>query len=102
MQKSETNKNIAIVILLLLLLMIFPAYYFLYFRHHIYYQFCIEQIKRINGILLGDEPPDFKLKEISAIRTDRFPEDLKDIVLQIKAALTKYVSTYSQEMTLIE
>lgn len=102
MQKSETNKNIAIVILLLLLLMIFPAYYFLYYRHHIYYRFCIEQIRRINGILLGDETPDFKLKEISAISTDRFPEDLKDIVLQIKAALTKYVSTYSQEMTRIE
>lgn len=102
MQKSETNKNISIVILLLLFLMIFPAYYFLYYRHHIYYQFCIEQIKRINDILLGDETPNDKFRKILKIDTKKFPDNLKDIVRKIETALKKSVSVYQKEETRIE
>jgi len=102
MQKSETNKNVSIAILLLLFFMIFPAYYFLYYRHHLYYRFCIEQVKRINGILLSELSEDEKLKGIMAIKTNRFPKELNEIVRYIKEALTKSIGVYRTMQTSIE
>lgn len=102
MQVSESNKNVAIVILLLLFFMIFPSYYFLYYRHYLYYRFCVEQVRRINGILLDDTGPDRKLEEIRKIKTDRFPKDLLDIVVQITDALKNSVGIYMTRQTDIE
>ena len=87
MQRSETNKNVAMAFLLLLLLSIFPAYYIIYYRHRVYFKYCIEQVKRVNSILLDDTSDKEKLRKITPIPTDRFPEQLKDIVQKIKEAL---------------
>ena len=54
MQRSESNKNVAIVLLILLLLSIFPLYYFMYYRQRFRYQSYIENIRQINAILLSN------------------------------------------------
>ena len=102
MQKSETNKNVAIVLLLLLLLMIFPAYYFLYYRHVLYNQFCVGQVQRINQILLGDTAPEKKLTSIQKIATYRFPEKLQTVVQQITDALRVSIENRKTSQTNIE
>ncbi len=65
MQKSESNKSVAVTILIILLLLIFPAYYLLYYRHRLYYHFCVERIRSINDILLSKMSAEDKLKAIS-------------------------------------
>lgn len=102
MQRSETNKNVAIVILVFLFLMIFPAYYFLYYRHHLYYRFCMERIGIINGILLGKAPVEEKLAEIRSMNTSRFPEELESIVRQITDALSMSANVYKKKLYDIE
>lgn len=102
MQKSEQNKNVAIIILVLLLLSIFPAYYFMYYRHRLYYRFYIERVKRINGILLSDASAADKLKSIQPIATDRFPDKLKDIVGQIIHALQQSIDNDAVSQNNIE
>ena len=87
MQKSETNKNVAIVLLSLLFVSIFPAYYFLYYRHRLYYEFCLDRVKRINEILLEDIDPQEKLNRIDQLATNRFPHSLQTIVAQVRQAL---------------
>lgn len=87
MQKSETNKNVAIAILILLLLSIFPAYYFIYYRHRVYYQYCVDKVRKINDILLCNSTADDKLKEIMPIPTDSFPTELRQVVEKIKHVL---------------
>lgn len=89
MQRSETNKNVAIAMLVLLLLSIFPAYYFIYYRHRVYYQYCVEKVRAINDILLSDSTAEEKLKDIKPISTDRFPAELLQVVGKIKQALTE-------------
>jgi signal transduction histidine kinase len=64
MQKSENNKTVAVIILVILLIMIFPAYYFLYYRHRLYYSFCVDRIHAINVILMSDDEPKVKLEKI--------------------------------------
>ena len=71
LQRSETNKNVSIIILIILLLLILPAFYLLYYRHKLYYRFCIERINRINDILLSDISPVNKLHEINELWDNR-------------------------------
>lgn len=87
MQRSEANKNVAVAILVLLLLSIFPAYYFMYYRHIMYYRYCLERVKQINDILLSDSSAEDKLHEINPISIEGFPEELKEVVEKIKVAL---------------
>ena len=87
MMKSETNKNVAIALLVLLLLSILPVYYVMYYRHRLTFQFCIEQIKHINAVLLSDVSVEKKLKEVDRVNSDRLPERLRNIVQQIREAL---------------
>ena len=87
MQRSETNKNVAIAILVLLLLSIFPAYYFIYYRHRVYYQYCVDKVRSINEILLRYSSAEEKLKEILPLSTERFPAELSQLVDRIKRAL---------------
>ena len=87
MMKSETNKNVAIALLVLLLLSILPVYYVMYYRHRLTFQFCIEQIKHINAVLLSDVSVEKKLKEVNRVNSDRLPERLRNIVQQIREAL---------------
>lgn len=67
MQRSETNKNVAIAILIILLLSILPAYYFVYYRHRLYYRFCVEKVHQINEVLLSDRLPEEKLALINKL-----------------------------------
>ena len=102
LQKSETNKNVAIGILVLLLLLIFPAYYFMYYRHRLHYVFCVDRIRRINEILLSRETAEKKLSSIWPLTTDRFPEELQMIVQRIIEALRSSIETMKISQTNIE
>ena len=102
MQKSESNKNVAIAILVLLLVSIFPAYYFIYYRHRVYERFCVEQVKNINALLLGSSDEEEKLQRISRIDTSRFPDELKAIVLQVTDALRHFIDARRETQTHIE
>lgn len=92
MLKSESNKNVAVILLILGLLLIFPAYYFLYYRHRLFYRYCIDKVNSINEILLSLDSSESKLQKICEIRTDKFPYQLKEIVGQIKGALENSIS----------
>lgn len=96
MQKSETNKNVAIIILILLLLSIFPAYYFLYDRQRRSYSRCMECITAINEVLLSNANPREKLDRITQTWDSKGSvsglgnrlQPLTAIVEQIKEALS--------------
>ena len=87
MMKSETNKNVAIVLLVLLLLLILPVYYLMYYRRRLSYQFSVEQVKRINTVLLSNVSVEEKLRSVESVDSDRFPERLKNIISQIQETL---------------
>lgn len=98
MQKSETSKNVAIVILILLFVSIFPAYYFLYYRHRLFYNLCLDSVNKINGVLLTDKSSEEKLRLVNVIwdknrwRLTTRNSALNKIVEQIKEALQKSIS----------
>lgn len=93
MQRSENSKNVAMILLVLLLLSIFPAYYFLYYRHVVFYRYCVELINKINDKLLSDLSAQEKLEQLDLIwnRRKRYlsgrENKLADIVNQIRMAL---------------
>ncbi len=96
MQSSQTNKNIAVILLVLVLVSILPAYYFLYYRHRIYYRFCLERINTINEILLDDITPAEKLGRIDLLAKERYPDDLRKIVCDIEKSLAMAVDSRSR------
>ena len=100
MRKQQTDKNIAVVILIIVFLMILPAYYLLYYRHRLYYRFCVEKVKDINAILAADTPSEEKLDAISRI-TDvaEYPERLTAIVDEIRKALADDISRRQRQNT---
>ena len=118
MQKSENSKTVAIVLLVLLLLSIFPAYYFLYYRHRVFYRFCVERIEDINQILLSNLPDREKLHEINQLWDERVKKgiqfhsfgfhsndvinQLDQLVEQICTALRKSISVYHNHQLNIE
>ncbi len=118
MQKSENSKTVAIVLLVLLLLSIFPAYYFLYYRHRVFYRSCVERIKDINQILLSNLPDREKLHEINQLWDERVKkgiqfhafgfhsndviDQLDQVVEQICTALRKNISMYHDHQLSIE
>ena len=103
MRKQQADKNIAIVILIIVFLMILPAYYLLYYRHRLYYRFCVEKVKDINAILAADTPSEEKLDAISRI-TDvaEYPERLTAIVDEIRKALADDISRRQRQNTDVE
>lgn len=102
MQKSESNKTVAVVLLILLLISIIPAYYFLYYRHKLYYRFCVEKIKSINDILLSGDRASLKLEKINLISTENYPTPLQDIVKQIQEALALSIEMEEKQNSNIE
>lgn len=110
MQKSDTNKNVAIVILVCLFILIIPAYYFLYYRHRIYYNLCIHNLDTINKVLLSDITPQMKLRQIDNIweKRDRLSavstiiRPIQDIVEQIKAVLQDSIKHYESQQESLE
>ena len=109
MQRSENNKNVAITLLLLLLLVTIPAYYLLYYRHQVYYRFCIDRVNRINSILLSDATAETKLQQIDNIwnnksltlSADRLAP-LNALVEEIKQALHNSVVSENELQTNLE
>lgn len=99
MQRSESNKNVAIALLVLLLLSILPVYYLVYYRHQMFFRFCLERIQRINDILLSDMSAEQKQRSIKVIASDRFPEKLRNILNQILSALQTAIE-HNQETKL--
>ena len=102
MQRSESNKNVAIVLLILLLLSIFPLYYFMYYRQRFRYQSYVESIRQINAILLSNNTLAEKQQMIRTIATNKFPESLKEITKKVNDALEKSVISYNESSTNIE
>lgn len=92
MQRSENNKTVAIILLVLLLLTILPAYYFLYYRHQLDYQSCIDRIRKMNQLLTSDLSDEQKLKGIDRL-ADFASFDLREEQL---ATLSNIVQTVRQ------
>ena len=67
MQKSQTNKSMAIVILIVLLFIIVLAYLLLYYRHQVYYRFCLDRVIGINNVLEGEDSNQRKLARIKTL-----------------------------------
>lgn len=102
MQRSSTNKTIAVMILVLLFIIILCSYYFLYYRHILFFRFCVEQVNGINGILLSDVSDKDKLERIRFVDVSRFPQQLKDVVAQIKEALCRSMALESKQKFSLE
>lgn len=105
MQRSESNKSIAMVLLILLLLLILVAYYFLYYRHLIHYRFCLEQVEQINSMLLSKENDEEKLERLNQIMTvgnSKWPQNLLSVVEQIQHALQDSVAFNKTQHLTIE
>lgn len=103
MRKQQDDQNVAIVILVILLLSILPAYYILYYRHRLYYRFCVEKVKDINNILTSDKSSADKLESIERLTaTAEYPEQLTLIVNQIVKALADDISLQQRQNTDVE
>ncbi len=55
MQRSQSNKRIAIILLILIFMLIIPAYYMLYYRHRLYHRFRKERMQQTNLEMAEDE-----------------------------------------------
>lgn len=102
LQQAQTGKTVAVAICLLVLLTILPAYYVLYYRHRLYYRFCVERIDGINKVLLSDMTPEEKLLSIEPQMDGDFPERLKDVAEQIVATLRLAVERHLLEANRLE
>lgn len=102
MQNSKNNKIIAIIFLVLLLVAAAGVYYFLYYRHVLFFRFCIDRINGINKLLLSDITDENKLSMINDVDTSRFPKPLKEVVANIKDALQRSVNMNESRKSDIE
>ena len=103
MQHAETNKTVAVILLLLLLVVIVIAYYTLYYRHRIYFRFCVDQVKSINDMLAEDISDKEKLHRLNTeYSTLNFPESLKEIVEKIRVELESSVRRSEEHSLSIE
>lgn len=94
MQQSQASKTIAITLCVIVLLLILPAYYVLYYRHRLYYRFCVERIDAVNAIVLSDLTPAEKLMRVEPCLSDDYPDELKSVVERIVEALREAVATH--------
>lgn len=115
MQKSEVNKNVAIVLLVLLLFLIAPVWYFLYYRHLLFYRYSIERVNSINQILLSNVSNEERLHRIGRLwnvsvvsaeaahsRQAALLVELNTVVTQIIAALHRGIQNYGTMQERIE
>ena len=102
MQRSENNKNVAIILLVLLLISIFPAYYFLYYRHRLYYRLAVDRVNMINSVLLSNISSHEKLSQINEIWAQTSvllkstTNKLNDVVSKIRVALSDKIEDDSK------
>ena len=92
MQESRTNKTIAVIVLVLLLFIIVSAFYFLYYRHVLYFRFCAERVNKANKVLLSDASGKEKFDAINSIDTSKYPETLKIVINKVKDELERSVT----------
>ncbi|WP_028909120.1 DUF5112 domain-containing protein [Prevotella sp. AGR2160] len=105
MQKTENSKTVSIVLLILLLFSIFPIFYFAYYRHQLFYRFCLERVRTINGILMDEKMSDEeRLRKIRKIwdsrnhihvggrRAQKTIDRLDAVVREITASLEKGIA----------
>lgn len=103
MQRTENGKTVAVILLLLLLAAILIAYYSLYYRHIVYFHFCVEQINSINATLSENISDKEKLLRLNnEYSTLNFPERLKNIVERIRTELENGIRANEQDSTNIE
>lgn len=102
MQRSSSNIAIAVVVLVLLLLAVIVSYYYIYYRHVLYFRFCVDNINTINGILLGSDSAKNKLRTINKTDTSKYPEALRRIVDAIREALERSVAESGRSITGLE
>ena len=109
MQRSKTNKTVAVVLLVILLIVIFPAYYFLYYRHKLNYSFCVERVNQMNDLLLSDVSDEQKLRGIERLNdfrkfniSTRQKHTLNEIVGKIEQALHETIESVSDQATQME
>ena len=108
MQRSENNKNVAIILLVLLLISIFPAYYFLYYRHRLYYRLAVDRVNMINSVLLSNISSHEKLSQINEIWAQTSvllkstTNKLNDVVSKIRVALSDKIKDDSKLTTNLE
>lgn len=102
MQRSSTNKTIAVFILISLLCGIIFSYYFLYYKNILFFKFCVEQLQQINDTLLSNRDDEEKLKKTNAVNTSKFPIHLQNIVIQIRTALKQSIHATKQQEANIE
>lgn len=87
MRQSQTNKTIAIILMALILLMILPAYYIIYYRHVLYYRFCLERVREFNDMLLSHRPLSDKIAAIDRLSPEEFPDSLRRAIKRIRETL---------------
>jgi len=115
MQQSQSNKYMAIVILIILSLLILMAYFFIFYRHQVYYRFCLERVRAMNQVLRADRNDADKLAEIERLagvrRTDkgarrglrsydneRLPVMLQQVADELIAALKASIADAQRRM----
>ena len=120
MQKSQSNKYMAVAILVILLFIIILAYLLLYYRHQVYYRFCLDRVIGINKVLESDEPNLKKLDKIrnlaghpsgegetakakrSMYHDEKLPPVLQNVADQVIVTLQKAVDKNKERMVDIE
>lgn len=93
-QQMQTDRTVAVVLLVLLLLFIIPAYYVVYYRHRLYFRFCVERVRSINDVLLSDMSLEEKLHQVDKLAKDDYPGTLKEVVENIQRTLCEAVGQF--------
>ncbi|MBR4387621.1 MAG: DUF5112 domain-containing protein [Prevotella sp.] len=115
MQQSKTNKTMAVVILLLLFLLVIVAYIMLYYRHRVYYKFCVDKVNAINTVLLSNKTDEQKLEVIKRLTSNEtkgallfkraqqsLPDDLAKVVAQVVGALENSLKVEKERIDSLE
>ncbi len=120
MQKSQSNKYMAIAILFVLLIIIILAYLLLYYRYQVYYRFCLDRVIGINKVLGSADDNQRKLSKIrtlaghpseeagvkkgthSIYHDEKLPPGLQNVADQIIETLQKAVDRNNERMMDIE
>lgn len=102
MQRSKTNKVIAVIFLIILLISAAGLYYLLYYRHVLYYRFCVDKINDINKLLFSDKSISQKISTISEVDVSRYPHSLQKVIAQIKSVLDNSIDLNERKKADIE
>ena len=98
MQQSQADKTVAVIMLVTVLLLILPAYYFVYYRHRLYYRFCVERIRGMMDVLLDDGLSNGeKLDAINCLALEVYPDKLQEIVGRLKQALGSAIANDAKD-----